>query len=108
MEKILLTRNEFRKQVLARDDHRCVICSSGDDLVAHHIIERRLFEDFGFYIQNGSTLCPEHHIKAEQTILSCEEIRKAAGITVILLPPRLYQDTRYEKWGKIILRDGRR
>lgn len=106
--KELLTRNEFRKQVLTRDDYKCVICGDREDLAAHHIIERRLFEDFGFYIQNGVSLCELCHIKAEQTVISCDELREAAGITTVVIPPHFYSDTRYDKWSNILLPDGRR
>ena len=106
MEKIL-TRDEFREGVFKRDSHLCVICGQpGKD--AHHIIERRLFSDGGYYISNGATLCEEHHIKAEETTISCEEIRRAAGITEIILPDHFYSDQVYEKWGNIVLPSGER
>ncbi len=104
---MLLTREQFRRGVFERDGQKCVICPSYSD-AAHHIMERRLFLDEGYYIDNGVGLCPSCHIKAEQTIISCEELREAAGIKRIVLPPRLYQDTRYDKWSDIILPDGRR
>jgi hypothetical protein len=103
----LLTRDEFREGVFARDKGRCVICGAeGKD--AHHIIERRLFDDGGYYLDNGATLCEEHHIRAEQTILSCEEIRAAAEINAVVLPNHLYPDERWDKWGNMVLKDGRR
>ncbi len=104
-----LQRDEFRNGVLERDDHKCVICKSIKELCAHHIIERRLWGiSQGYHIDNGATLCPEHHILAEQTILSCEEIRESAGITETLLPEHFYKNNRYDKWSNIILPDGRR
>lgn len=105
---MLLTRDEFRKKVFERDNGKCVICKSHDSLAAHHIIERRLWDDFGYHIDNGATLCADHHLQAEQTVLSCEEIREAAGITKIILPGHLYTEYSYNKWGDIILPDGRR
>src|SRR5271168_2324564 len=102
---ILLTRDAFREAVFARDGHGCVTCGmTGQD--AHHIIERRLFPDGGYYLDNGATLCEKHHILAEQTILTCEEIRESAGIKTIILPPHLYSDQRYEKWGNPIMPNG--
>jgi hypothetical protein len=104
---MLLTRDEFREQVFARDQHTCVICGAvGMD--AHHIVERRLFDDGGYYLDNGATLCEACHIRAEMTILSCEQIREAAGITNLVLPPHLYGDERYDKWGNILLPNGSR
>jgi len=108
MNKILLTRDEFRNEVFKRDNNQCVICGESTDIVAHHIIERRLWSDEGYYRDNGATICPIHHLRAEQTILSCEEIREAAGITNTLIPDHCYSDTRIDKWANIILSDGRR
>lgn len=98
-------RDEFRESVFARDNFICVIC--GDHAVdAHHIIERRLFPDGGYIVDNGASLCETHHLAAESTELSCEEIREAAGISVVVLPPDLYADTRYDKWGNPFREDG--
>jgi hypothetical protein len=103
----LLTRDEFREAVFARDNHKCVICKNeGQD--AHHILERRLFENGGYFLSNGATLCGKHHIEAEQTTLSVEEIRKASGIIAPALPEHFYPDEQYDKWGNIILPNGTR
>lgn len=103
----LLSRDEFREAVFARDNHRCVICGGpGQD--AHHIVERRLFDDGGYYVDNGATVCDVHHIQAEQTLITCEQLREAAGITRLVLPEHLYLDERWDKWGNNILPDGRR
>jgi hypothetical protein len=109
MSNELLTRDQFREAVFARDSHKCVICKKeGQD--AHHIIERRLFPDGGYFLSNGATLCGEHHLQAEATILSCEEIRSACGIdgTNPCLPAHLYPDQSYDKWGNPLLDNGRR
>jgi hypothetical protein len=75
---------------------------------AHHIIERRLFDDEGYYLDNGASLCAAHHIEAEKTLLSCEAIREKAGITKIVLPNTFDGDEKYDKWGNIILPNGTR
>src|ERR1035437_2474362 len=106
-KRILLTRDEFRGAVFERDGNACVICGEpAKD--AHHIIERRLFEDGGYYIDNGSSLCEKHHIKAEETTLSCDEIREKIGIEKVILPEHLYDDYSYDKWGNIMLPNGQR
>lgn len=107
MKNKLLTRDEFREGVFRRDNSQCVICKSqGKD--AHHIIERRLFKDGGYYLNNGALLCEEHHIAAEETTLSCDEIRTKTGIDTIVLPEHFYSDYSYDKWGNIILPAGPR
>jgi len=104
---MLLTRAEFRSEVFHRDGHKCVVCDApGQD--AHHLLERRLFDNGGYYLANGVTLCGDHHIQAEQTLLTVEELREAAGITFVVLPSHFYSDYRYDKWGNIILPNGRR
>lgn len=99
---MLMTRDNFRNSVFNRDGFRCVICADqGQD--AHHIMERRLFPDGGYYLDNGATLCGSCHLQAEATIISPDEIREAAGIKNIILPPHLYKDQQYTKWGDPVL-----
>lgn len=101
--ELLLSRDEFRSFCLERDKHQCVICGEKKELSVHHIIERRLFDDGGYYRSNGATLCEEHHLAAENTTLSCESIRIAAKIVNIILPDHFYTGQRYTKWGDPIL-----
>jgi len=98
----LLDRNDFRESVFKRDNKTCVVCGNpGVD--AHHIIERRLFADGGYYLDNGATLCSNCHIEAEKTNISCEQIREAIGIKKAILPEDFYDDVRYDKWGNIYI-----
>lgn len=106
-KQVLLTRDEFREGVFKRDGHKCVICgNSAKD--AHHIIERRLFGDGGYYLDNGASLCETHHIEAETTVLGCDTIREKCGIESIVIPEHFYDDYEYDKWGNIILPTGNR
>lgn len=99
---LLLSRDQFRNGVFERDGYKCVVC--GEPAAdAHHIMERRLFPDGGYYIDNGASLCPIHHIEAEKTNLSTEYIREMAGITNIILPPHMYHDIQYDKWGNVFI-----
>lgn len=103
----LLSRDDFREGVFKRDNYKCVICGEpAQD--AHHIIERRLFKDGGYYLNNGASLCGKHHIEAEQTTLECDEIRNAIGINKVILPSHFYHDQEYDKWGNPILKNGTR
>lgn len=102
MNNALLTRDNFRESVFKRDGYKCVMCgATAQD--AHHILERRLFTDGGYYIDNGASLCGECHVKAEMTQLSVEEIREKCGIKDKVLPQHLYKDNIYTKWGDIVL-----
>ena len=120
---MLLTRDKFRNAVFERDGHKCVICGVSPDeakgvrIDAHHILERRLWSDGGYYLDNGATLCDHGnsngfpmgcHSDAEVTTLSVEDIRIAAGITKIKIPEDMYPDHVYDKWGNTILSNGKR
>jgi hypothetical protein len=109
---MLLSREKFREAVFARDGYKCVICGKSDKIDAHHIIERRLWADGGYYENNGATLCDDGkngcHYKAETTFLSVEDIRIAAKIDKPIIPEDMYSDHIYDKWGNTILTDGRR
>ena len=107
----LLTRDQFREAVLARDSHKCILCDKpAQD--AHHIIDRSLFEDEGYYLDNGVSLCEEHHLEAEMTKISCEELRQKAGIVNIVLPEHFDINSEsietFDHWGNIILSTGMR
>jgi 5-methylcytosine-specific restriction endonuclease McrA len=63
-------RQAFRDAVFARDGHKCRACGAGyvDDkgLDAHHITDRTLMPNGGYVVENGISLCPECHVKAEK------------------------------------------
>lgn len=103
----LLSRDAFREGVFSRDGHRCVICHQpAQD--AHHIIDRRLWTDGGYYLENGASVCGQHHIDCETTVISVESIREAAGISTVIVPHHLYADHKYDKWANHILANGQR
>ena len=85
----LMTRDAFREAILERDGHKCVLCSEPAK-EAHHIMERRLFQaedEFGgYFIDNGASVCGPCHIKCEETTVSVEDVRHAAGIKKIIMP----------------------
>lgn len=102
-----MSRDEFRTAVFERDGRKCVVCGAlGQD--AHHIMERRLFPDGGYEIDNGVTVCGACHLKAEATDISPAELREKAGIETVILPPHLYSDDVYDKWGNVVLPNGQR
>lgn len=105
--KKLLTREEFVSLAHVRDKNSCVICKK-EATDVHHIIERKLWPDSGYYLNNAATLCAEHHLLAEQTILTCDEIRQKANISEILLPEHFDASYSYDKWGNALMPNGTR
>ena len=103
----LLTRDAFREGVFERDGHKCVVCGApAKD--AHHIIERKCWDDGGYYMENGASVCESCHLKCEMTLISPEELRELCGIKHICVPDQLYPDHIYDKWGNNILANGQR
>lgn len=103
----LMTRDDFREAVFARDNHTCVFCSF-PAVDAHHLIERRLWGDGGYYLNNGASVCRDHHLACERTEISVEDVRFAADIKKIVVPEHLYYDQPYDKWGNPVLANGQR
>lgn len=105
--RVLLSRTDFREGVFARDNYVCVFCDQpAQD--AHHILERRLWPDGGYYLDNGASVCGPHHIMCETTEISVDEVRARCGILKPLIPPHMYEDQVYDKWGNPILPNGTR
>lgn len=109
----LLSRDEFREQVLHRNGGICCVPSCSEDAVdAHHILNRNLFtepiEFGGYFLENGAQLCGAHHYKAELTLISVEELRDFCSITVAVIPSQLDSNISYDCWGNSILPDGYR
>lgn len=76
-----LIRKNFRDAVFKRDGHKCAMCGitssewriankaviTGDTyLDAHHISDRKLMPNGGYVPENGISLCPDCHLKAEE------------------------------------------
>jgi 5-methylcytosine-specific restriction endonuclease McrA len=61
-----LVREAFRQAVFERDGHKCRMCGAVDDLDAHHITDRREMPNGGYVAENGISLCPKCHLRAEK------------------------------------------
>lgn len=103
----LLTKDKFNELSLRRDGYHCIFCSE-TNVVIHHIFDRKLFPDNGFYLNNGATVCDKHHWDCEKTDISVDEVKKACGIQELVLPSGFDSIKTYDKWGNIILPNGRR
>jgi len=63
---------EVREACLSRDEHTCVICSSSNNLHAHHLKAVKLFEkpEDAHFLKNAVTLCASCHPKVEHGKIS--------------------------------------
>jgi len=103
----LLSREAFKSLVFKRSAHKCVFC--GQPAVdAHHILERKLFADGGYFLANGAAVCEAHHWACETTQLCVQAVRRAAGITDTVLPPGFDPNGVFDKWGNRIWPSGLR
>lgn len=73
MSEKKVIRKLFRDACYKRDGFRCAVCgmkSSKDkaqeELDAHHITDRHEMPNGGYVKENGISLCPECHEKAEE------------------------------------------
>lgn len=98
----LLTRDNFRELVFARDKYKCVICEQ-KAVDAHHLLDRKLFKDGGYYLDNGASVCESCHILCERTIISVETVRRMAKITNVVVPDDMDHFKSYDKWGNVIM-----
>ncbi len=103
----LLTREAFKEQVFARSKHRCVFCAA-PAVDAHHILERKLFDDGGYYLDNGAAVCEADHWRCETTELSLEDVRRACGIVRPVVPVGTPEDAILDKWGNRVWPSGMR
>lgn len=103
----LLTREAFKTEVFARSKQRCVFCGA-PAVDAHHILERKLFEDGGYYLDNGAAVCEDDHWKCETTEHSLDAVRRAAGITKPAIPPTMDANAVWDKWGNRVWPSGMR
>lgn len=53
--------NIWAKIVKYRDNNKCVICGSIENLNAHHIIYRKDYPELSLNVNNGITLCVDNH-----------------------------------------------
>jgi len=98
----LLSREQFNTEVLKRDNNECVICKHKENLAVHHIIDRKCFDNGGYFLNNGISLCEICHIKAENGNYTCEELRELAKIKEIILPNSFDPNLEYDKFGNEI------
>lgn len=104
---MLLTREQFKQQVFDRSHQLCVVCNTLA-VDAHHILERKLFDDGGYYIDNGAAVCAACHLLCEYTTIGVEKLRVAARIANTIIPPGWDTAHAYDKWGNRVWPSGLR
>lgn len=96
----LLSREDARELTFKRDQHKCIFCPA-PAVDAHHIIERKLWSNGGYFLDNLASVCDKHHRLCEECIITVEEVRQAAGITNVIVPEGFDPEAIYDKWGKM-------
>lgn len=77
-------RKIFRESVFKRDDYKCKLCGSTNNLDAHHITDRHLIINDGYVLSNGITVCESCHLKVE-------EYHSSGGKNYSIHPDELYK-----------------
>ncbi len=72
-------RHNFRVQTFHRDKYKCVLCGETSNLECHHILNRNAMPNGGYVKENGITLCPPCHRRAEDGIPTQEELFELIG-----------------------------
>lgn len=104
-EEPLLSRARFKEEVFRRSRGRCCLCPA-PAMDAHHILDRKLFDDGGYYLSNGAAVCEGHHWQCETTVLALPVVRAAAQIHQVVLPDCLAAlgfAAPLDKWGNLLL-----
>ena len=80
-----LMRARFNETSLKRDRYTCRVCvkptpkAEQDSLEVHHITDRNLMPKGGYVKENGISLCPPHHVEAEDGRPSAEDLYRLIG-----------------------------
>jgi predicted restriction endonuclease len=53
--------NKWRKSVFNRDKYSCQICGHNKYVIAHHLFSYSAYPDKRLDLDNGITLCKQHH-----------------------------------------------
>lgn len=104
---MLLSREQFKREVFARSENKCVVCAALA-VDAHHILERKLFSDGGYYLDNGVAVCAACHLLCEHTTIGAQQLRICAHITTTIVPVGWDGSLAYDKWGNRIWPSGLR
>lgn len=110
----LLTRDEFKRQVFAKTMGKCCVLGCDCEAVdAHHIMDRKLWSDGGYYLTNGAALCSKHHLDAEQGRITPKQCLDYMNINVtdVRVPDKLREEysksiSNFESFYRTLMLDG--
>lgn len=107
-----MTRNSFRERCVSRDGGECIVPTCDREVTpspdgpgeVHHIIERKLWEDGGYFPANGASVCNPHHRMAEENIIPPQAFWRWAGVDNPVVPVEDTTDGEgyidVDKWGE--------
>ena len=101
-----MSRSGFREACVWRDDGECVVPWCDEPVTAdpigpgevHHIIERRLWDDGGYFADNGACVCNRHHRRAESNEIPPQAFWDWIGVDEPILPG-MVDALDVNKWG---------
>lgn len=102
-----MTREAFRQTCVERDGSECLIPWCDESVTddpdgpgeVHHIIERRLWDDGGYFADNGACVCNDHHRRAENNEIPPQAFWRWNSVDHPTLPETVSsQDV--NKWGE--------
>lgn len=110
----LLSREDFKKFGFLSTGGMCCVPGCKECAVdAHHIMDRKLWSNGGYYLSNCAPLCAAHHLDAEAGVFTPKQVTEFAAIPLdnIQKPDKLdwLTDDEYkelfineeiDKWGK--------
>lgn len=73
-----------------------------------HILDRKLFKDGDYYLDNAASVCSEHHLDCEYTKITFQQVCEACAITTPVLPEGFFNNKIYDKWGNEIINEFKR
>lgn len=104
-----MTRKDFRERCVARDGGQCLVPTCEQEVTTdpdgpgevHHIMERKLWDDGGYFPANGASVCNEHHRLAEDNVIPPQAFWRWAEVENPVVPVENedgYIDV--DKWGE--------
>jgi len=103
-----MSRNRFRERCVSRDGGECIVPTCEQEVTpspdgpgeVHHIMERKLWEDGGYFPANGASVCNPHHRMAEDNIIPPQAFWRWADVENPVVPVENAGYIDVDKWGE--------